>query len=451
MTRAGIGFLLRAGALAAALVVVLGSNAGRAQNAGPAKKAAPTDDQLKEQLLAFNTAKTDAAQLEKLRAFVKDKAAAKRGVALAARMQKDAKGADRPFTYTGALMVAKAAHFVRDYPTAETFYDYCADTATKLESGEKMLLAYDGLLDLYWATRRYADAADLCEKVVETKGPPEVMAAAGYFLEKLIQSKALQGNTKEALRITESLMQLEDRKWPLIQLRGWVYREAGKYPEAIEAYQTALDQAAADRRLKGPQKDRELDRMRYLLSNLFVDNGEIDKAAEQLQTLIKKNPENPTYKNDLGFIWADRDLNLDEAEKLIREALDLDKKRQEKALADGKIDEIRESAAYLDSLGWVLFKKKDYKAALPYLKKAAADEDEGEHLEIWDHVADCELALGNKAAAVAAWQKGLTFEDISKRDAARRARMIEKLRAQGAEPPPNAKTSPTPMPKRKID
>lgn len=450
MTRAGIGFLLRGGALAAALVVVLGAGGGRAQDKTAPKKA-PTDDELKEKLTAFNSAKTESAQLEMLRAFVKDKAAAKRGVALAAKMHKDAKAKDRPFTYNGAIVVAKAAHYVKDYAAAEVFYEFCADTATKLESGGKMLAAYDGLVDLYWAAKKYQDAVETCEKIIEMKGPPELDLARGYFLERLVQSKALQGNTKEALRITDSLIQIDEKDWTLLKLRGWVYREAGKTAEAIEAYQGALDKATTDRRIKAAERNAEADQIRYTLSGLFVDNDQIDKASEQLETLIKRNPENPGFKNDLGFIWADRGLKLDEAEKLIREALDLDKKRQDKAVADGRIEKARENPAYLDSMGWVLYKKKDYKAAMPYLKKAADDEDQGDHLEIWDHLADCEFALGNKTAAIDAWQRALTFDDISKRDDARRRKVIAKLKDQGVEPRVAPKTAPPPPPVRKID
>ena len=121
------------------------------------------------------------------------------------------------------------------------------------------------------------------------------------------------------------------------------------------------------------------------------------------------------------------------AEKLIREALELDKKEKEKLKEEGKLDEVKENAAYLDSLGWVLYKQKKYKEALEYLKKAAADEDEGNHLEIWDHLADCHMALGQKKEAVAAWEKALKMEDISKRDGERRRKVSEKLRKVRAE------------------
>jgi tetratricopeptide (TPR) repeat protein len=203
-----------------------------------------------------------------------------------------------------------------------------------------------------------------------------------------------------------------------------------------------LDKIDANKRLSSEKKEEIKDSIRYVLSGLYVDVKDIPKAAKQLDMLVKKYPDNPTYKNDLGFIWADNDLKLEESKKLIQEALDLDKKRQEEAVKDGKIDEVKETAAYLDSMGWVLFKLKKYKEALPYLKKAANDEDEGTHLEIWDHLGDIYKALDNKKEAIAAWEKGLTMEDVSKRDAERRKAVIKKLRAEGVEPKPMEKKEP---------
>ena len=100
---------------------------------------------------------------------------------------------------------------------------------------------------------------------------------------------------------------------------------------------------------------------------------------------------------------------------------------------DGKLDEVKENAAYLDSLGWVYFKQKKYKEALEPLKKASLDEDEGSHLEIWDHLGDCYSALNQKKDANASWEKALKMEDISKRDGERRRKVSDKLKKARAE------------------
>lgn len=421
MAKAKFGFLPRVGLAAIGCALLL---------AGPALRA---DDTLKDELLKLNQVTGEDAQKAKLVQFVKDKEKAKQGVAEALKMMKGAEGADKPFNFNACMILARAGHFLKQYDQAEYFYEHCVTASSKLNSGGKMLQAYEGLIDMYWDAKKYSAVSDLCEKFVELKGPKEVDDAKPFVLERLVQAKAKMGRTDEALKMAQGLIELTDNGWYFMQLKGWVQREAGKSDAAIETYMEVLDKLDGAKGLMDDLKDRLKDRVRYTLSGLYVDINEIDKAAKQLQTLIKRNPDSPTYKNDLGFVWCDHDLNLDESEKLIREALDLDKQRQVKAKAAGEIDEIKENAAYTDSLGWVLFKKKKYAEALPYLKQAAADEEEGNHLEIWDHLADCHLALGQKKEAVAAWEKGLKMEDISPRDKERRKQVMAKIKKANAD------------------
>ncbi|MCI0701161.1 MAG: tetratricopeptide repeat protein [Planctomycetia bacterium] len=419
MAAAGIQWAVRMFVFAALVVFAYGAT-GRAQD----KK----QDPLREELLKLNSVTGEDAQRTKLVALVKDKEKAKKLVAEAAKMMKEAKGKENPFNYNGALLVAKMAHYLKRYDVAEPFYEYLIESATTLKSGPKMLQAYEGLIDMHWDNKKYDKVVETCENYMDEKGPKEFEQAKPFILERLIQGKAKQGKFDEALRMTEGLIELDEGGWYFLQLKGWVLREQDKLDKAIEIYNEVIDKIDTNKTLNAELKDRLKDRMRYTLTGLHVENKEIDKAAKHLQTLIKRNPDNPTYKNDLGFIWCDNDMKLEESEKLIREALDLDTKAKEKLKKEGKIDEVKENAAYLDSLGWVLFKQKKYKEALEPLKKAAADEDDGNHLEIWDHLADCYLALGQKKEAIAAWEKALKMEDISKRDGERRRKVSEKLK-----------------------
>ena len=168
--------------------------------------------------------------------------------------------------------------------------------------------------------------------------------------------------------------------------------------------------------------------MKYTLSGVYVDLKQIDKAAEQLETLIKDDPDNPTFLNDLGFIWADHDMKFDESEKLIRKAIEKDREQRKKA-EDLTKEEDQDSAAYLDSLGWVLYKKKDYKEAKKYLIDATKL-PEGKHIEIYDHLADTHMALGEKAEAIKVWKDALALDkELSKREQERK-KMIEKKLAE---------------------
>ncbi len=410
--------------------------AAAALGLGAALPAVAADDPLQETALKLNDLKDTDAMQAKLTELLKDKPAAKKLVQTAAKAQKQAKG-KKPFNYNAALVLAKVAHSVKDYDDADLFYEHAAELATKEKNGEDMLRAYEGLMDLFADQKKYDTVEEIARKMLDLKGGKEFEDAKPFVLERLVQAKAKQGDTDEALRMAEGLVQLDRDGWYFLQLKGWVQREAGKTDDAITTYEDVLDKLDDAKGLKPDAKARIKRNVRYILSGLHVDNKQIDKAAKQLQMLIKDDPDNPTYYNDLGFIWCDNDKNLDESEKLIRKALELDAKQRKKALEDPEKkkdltpDDVerlkKENAAYVDSLGWVLYKKGKYAEAAKYLEQAAKDEDEGKHIEIWDHWADALVALGKKKEAVEVWQKALKFEDISPRDKERRKKVTQKM------------------------
>jgi tetratricopeptide (TPR) repeat protein len=417
-------------------VLLAGASRGGAVRAEEKSEKAPAKDDanpLRDELLKFNSVTGEEAQRTKLIALDKNKEKAKKLIAEAAKMMKEAKGKDNPFNYNGALIVARLAHLNKQYEVAEPFYEYLVETANKLKSGAKLAEASQGLIDMYYDNKKYSQAAELCEKYVSEKGSEEYEQGKAAVVERWVQSLAKDEKFDEALKLVDLLLEDKSASWYFLQLKGWVLREQGKLGAAVDAYQESIDEINAHKALSPEVKDKLKDRTRYMLTGLYVDNKDIEKAAKELQTLIKRNPDNPTYKNDLGFIWCDNDKNLEESEKLIKEALDLDAKEQEKLKKEGKIDEVKPSAAYLDSLGWVYFKQKKYKEALDPLKKAAADDEEGSHLEIWDHLGDCYMALNMRKDAITAWEKGLKFEDTSKRDNERRRKVTEKLKKARAE------------------
>ncbi len=82
----------------------------------------------------------------------------------------------------------------------------------------------------------------------------------------------------------------------------------------------------------------------------------------------------------------------------------------------------------MDSLGWVLFKQKKYEEAKKWLLEAIKG-DEGENIEIYDHLADVYMAMGEKTQALDTWKKALTLETNSLREQHRRAEIEKKLKA----------------------
>ena len=387
-----------------------------------------TDEQLKERATKLNELTTDSAMEAKLKELVKDKDSAKRLVTVAAKMHADAPAKDKPFKYNAALVLGKLAHNVKDYKSAKTFYAFCEDNATKLDSDPKLALALESLIELAWDQKDFDGvierAAKMLQAEVESK---ELQNLRAFAIERMIQAKARKGETDDALSLVDRIFR---KGWYSLQLRGYVLREAGKYDEAAEAYEEVIKIVDDEEGLTEEQKTRFKKNTKYMLTGLHVDNKKVDKAAELLKELMKEDPENPTFPNDLGFIWSDNDMNMEESEKLIRKALELDEKQRQKLLKEGKIDAEtakKRTAAYLDSLGWVLYKNKKYEEAKKYLLEASLDEEEAEHIEIWDHLADTQMALGDVKGAIETWTKALKFDDISKRDAERRKKVTQKL------------------------
>jgi tetratricopeptide (TPR) repeat protein len=68
--------------------------------------------------------------------------------------------------------------------------------------------------------------------------------------------------------------------------------------------------------------------------------GNIPGAQAAARDALRRDPDNPTTLNFLGYLLADHDQNLEEAVELIRKALEHDP----------------ENGAYIDSLGWAYYR-----------------------------------------------------------------------------------------------
>ncbi|MFN4261936.1 MAG: tetratricopeptide repeat protein [Gemmataceae bacterium] len=342
---------------------------------------------------------------------------------------KMARGDDQPLNYNAAYVLAKAAQELTEADHALTFYRLAADHALKLESSQKLAVAFGGLIDVCYEHKRYDETVKICREFLELKGDGAVGRLKPAVMERMIQALTRQGKTDQALQLVTSLVKVYDGNdgWLFMQLKGWVERESGKYDDAAKTYETVLERIGKDDRIKRAEQDFYTERVRYILSSVYIDMKQVHKAAEHLQFLLKMKPDDPTYHNDLGFIWADHDMNLPESEKLIRRAIELDRKER-KIAPNAKLEEANDNAAYLDSLGWVLFKQKKYKEALPYLEQAVKVE-EGQHIEIFDHLGDCLKALGDTKSALEAYKKGVESAGTSRREQDRKAAVEKKIKA----------------------
>jgi tetratricopeptide (TPR) repeat protein len=409
-----------------------------------AASARPAEDPVRQKVLALNRLTGSETLNARYRALQDDPAAVKQLLATARELAQE----KQPLSFNASLLLGQLAADQKDLKTGEMFFRLCVKQASKLLSPSKLAEAYDGLIEMFYENKKYAASADVCQELLElnlndgkkriilkdavVEGEEDFIIDVKQDFTKsirpavrrrLIQAITKQGKYEQALKQADNLIKSNDH-WLFRQLKGWVYNEAGKYAEAAKVYEDLLERIRDDKELDEDEREIYLERYRYALSGVYVDLKQIDKAADTLKELMAKNPDEPGYYNDLGYIWADHDQNLAEAEKLIRKALELDRKRRQAAKPKPAVD--RENGMFLDSLGWVLFKQKRLKEAKAALLKAVEDPN-SQHIDIYDHLAEVHMALGERDEAIAAWRRALSVAGEGRREQQRKAAVEKKL------------------------
>ncbi len=105
---------------------------------------------------------------------------------------------------------------------------------------------------------------------------------------------------------------------------------------------------------------------------------------------------------------------MNEAERLVRRAVSIDRADRRRA---GDVE--AESAPYLDSLAWVLFRREKLVEARDLLLKVSTMPDGMADGVVWDHLGDVLFRLGEKDKARAAWveaEKLMSTDPRGKRD-----------------------------------
>ena len=67
-----------------------------------------------------------------------------------------------------------------------------------------------------------------------------------------------------------------------------------------------------------------------------------------------------------------------------------------------------ENGYFLDTLGWVEFKRKKYNSAVYFLERSVSILPKS--AEVIDHLGDCYLKLNRKKEAIFEWKKALKYE-----------------------------------------
>ncbi|MBX5484482.1 MAG: tetratricopeptide repeat protein [Myxococcaceae bacterium] len=129
--------------------------------------------------------------------------------------------------------------------------------------------------------------------------------------------------------------------------------------------------------------------LRYLLGAVYERSGRIDASIALMRAVLEEHPDDPAALNFVGYTLADHGRDFDEAERLVKRALELRP----------------DSGAFLDSLGWVYFRRGQAQKAVEVLERAVALEPE--EPVIIDHLGDAYARVDRRPDAVRAYQRAL--------------------------------------------
>jgi len=130
----------------------------------------------------------------------------------------------------------------------------------------------------------------------------------------------------------------------------------------------------------------------FLLGAALERTGDHERAIAAFKKALDLEPDFHSALNYLGYLWADRGENLDEALALILRAVALDP----------------ENGAYVDSLGWVRFQLKEYALARGLLERAARLMPKDPSVQ--EHLGDLYKTTGEVARARDAYRRALALE-----------------------------------------
>jgi len=205
---------------------------------------------------------------------------------------------------------------------------------------------------VYEETKDYRSAIDHFQKIP---------VGSSYFQESVIHSAYLHkllGNYGKAVETIQSGIKAQDDHPPFYALYASFLDDLKQYQKAVDMLSAAV--------VKFPEHVQ----LRFFLGNMQDRVGDRDGTIESMKKVLELDKNHVQALNFLAYTYAEKNMQLEEAEAMVRRALDLQPN-------DGYI---------LDTLGWVLYKKGKVMEAIRILETAYKIQP-GESV-IAEHLAD---------------------------------------------------------------
>jgi predicted Zn-dependent protease len=250
------------------------------------------------------------------------------------------------------------------------------DQAIAAYNAAKTLTPRDPEIDAYLVqahlTARRFDQAETIAREALARDPGQAR-----MVRLRAQALLKAGKTAEANRLLEDAAARESSNREYVVGLADLYAEQKRTADAVRVLEQARKTFGDDQAIT----------MR--VANAYEAAGQLDAAEKELRKLMAEDPLNADALNSLGYMFADRGVRLPEAVELAERAVKIEP----------------DNPAYLDTLGWALFKQGRIEEAAAPLGRAATVLTGNSVIQ--DHHGDLLAKQGQTAAAIAAWERAL--------------------------------------------
>ena len=229
------------------------------------------------------------------------------------------------------------------------------------------------VIETYRAAKDYAKAEREADEAAKKHPDDRTL--------RMVRASVLAETGKPAQAVEELKTLLDGKSDREIQLSiAQAHEKARNYAEMAKA----LDAAE-----KLSESKDEKETVLFMRGAMYEKLKQYDAAETEFRKVLALNPGNASALNYLGYMLADRNVRLSEAQQLIQKALDRDPN----------------NGAYLDSLGWVYYRMGKLEEAEQTLRRAL--ERFPRDPTIHDHLGDVCFRQGRLKEAIVQWQNSL--------------------------------------------
>ena len=288
-------------------------------------------------------------------------------------------------------------------------YDQLLTESTKFLDGPLASVAYARMADAKAAVGEKDAAIQYFRRALEKAGTNEDM-----IIEILREMNSIVG-FDETIKWCQEKLQTQPNSIAVNFALFNIYNNNQQYNKATEYIDNCIKISADNDKDATVYRANKASAL-YSAFRKTNDKAYLEKAIEEYESILRKQPNNITVLNNLAYTLVDNNVD-------IQKALDY---------AEKAYKAVPNNPSVLDTYGYVLLKNGKAKEAVEFIQRSLQLYEEGKinaPAEVYEHIAMAKEELGQDSDAVEAYKSALKFigEDGSKEIKARISAAIERL------------------------